>query len=244
MGDESEKRKIPQLLLGTASEVRAKKKEENWYAEPILKGLEEGLKFTEELLSKSHEKTSNPELSKTAQEMLKKAMLQEGKDLAEKVPFGKAIVMTIELSGAFADGVGAELQRINEKLVAEYNPPAAEEGSQQDIDNINNARHYLARATQELRPILVAGLGSVAKKAVEMLLEHGISMVSGMVKDAFGQISKQLIKEDDLVARYSDVTKIAADAVPEGHRKVLGVCFKSAASAFIGEFGGEEMKNT
>lgn len=220
----------------------------NWPGESKLKGLEGALQFTRELVVKAKDAVTSDEVKAKARKMIVKTIEQQsvkqGKKIIKGLPFGEAILVSIELSKAFAEGVGEALKEVNEKLAVDYDRPIRDSDglSQADIEVIQNMRRYQLRACQELNGILTRGVQSAGRSAMSQIKDWAGSAVSGMVEDVCGQLADDLIRQNDLVAIFSDVTEAAAKGIPEGHKRVLGTAFNFASTTLVTQMGGAEMK--
>jgi hypothetical protein len=240
--------RVASPILGGEGDPEDKAKEQKkWAGETLLKGLEKGLDLTGEFFSKvHHDPDPDTPLAKAAREVLVGAVKDEGWKLVDDyVPYGKAVHIAVDLSKAFAEGVGEALEQVNAKLQAEYERPVMESGdvTDQDVKLIRYMCAYQANAARELPRILKRGVEEMKNKAMELVKEKVVSKVSEAVKDVCGQVAEQLFKQNDLLATCSTLVGSAAEKIPEGRRKVYGIAFHFVLNAFVDQFGSEKLKS-
>jgi hypothetical protein len=188
--------------------------------------------------------------------ILQKALAEAAKDtiksqavaLVEKAPLGKAILVSIKFADAFADGVGIAIVQVNQQILKEQEdafsrlPAELDDQAVRDINRL--FRGYQLRATQELPRVLGAGVVALTDRAVREILEAGVSLAQGVVKDAIGQLTNQLIKQRDPFALFSQAAQEASDSIPAGRRQVEAMSFTFAATTFIRQLSDERLRRS
>ena len=105
-------------------------------------------------------------LNKAFQEAFEAMVKAQGTALLEKAPFGKVILVSFDLSLAFAEGVGKSLDQVNAELAQKYDfSRLSNELDERDIAQLQAMRGYLAEGTQQLGRIVGEGLAEVASRA-------------------------------------------------------------------------------
>lgn len=185
-------------------------------------------------------------LRKTLEEAAKETIKSEAVALVEKAPLGKAILLTIRLSDAFADGIGKAIIEVNQQTLKDQEAAFARlpaELDEQAVRDINRLfRGYHARGTEQLPGVLGAGIVAVADQAVQELFRLGAKLSDRVVKDAVGQLARQLLKQSDPIALFSQAVREAVDSIPAGRRRVEGLAFSFAATTFIRQLSDERLR--
>lgn len=182
-------------------------------------------------------------LNKAVADSLEAFVKAEGVKMAEQLPFGKVIMVSFELSLAFADGVGRGLEKVNAELEKKYDVGRiAQELGPEDVQQIQVIRGYLANNTQELNRVLAEGLADVAEKATQMVLSKLGEIPGKVLGDLSGQIAGQLVKHNDLLAILRSAVDEAGKSIPAGRAKVERLAFHFVASAFLNQLENKDLQ--
>jgi hypothetical protein len=166
--------------------------------------------------------------------------------LVEKAPLGKAILVSVRLADAFADGVGNAIVQVNQQILKEQDdafkrlPAELDEQAVRDIRRLFSG--YQLRATEELPRVLGAGVVALADQAVREIFEAGVKLAQGVVKNAIGQLSNQLIRQREPFALFSQAAQEGSDSIPAGRRQVEAMSFSFAATTFIRQLSNERLR--
>ena len=213
--------------------------------ETLITGLEKGLDQTRKAFVRyaTSKGRTEAEFYGAIQQTIEQLVIEETKNAVGEVPFGKAILMTFELSQEFATGVGEALYEVNKKLEREYDFSrlSSNEVTERDNEIMLNMRRYQARATQELPDVLRKGLARVAEHLITALFKNAVETLKKVIKDVAGQIARQLIKQNDLIAIFNQAVVDAGNRIPVGRARVERLAFHFAASSFIGQLGDEAL---
>lgn len=221
------------------------RKEDTWLSDTLLDGLSKGLDLTKDALKRYGTKEGREEgaLNKAFQEAFEAMVKAEGTALVEKVPFGKVILVSFELSLAFAEGVGKALDKVNAELAKKYDfSRLGAELDEDDLAQLQAMRGYLAEGTRQLGRIVGEGLAEVAQKAVEMLLEKLGEVPGKILDDVAGQVARQLCKRHDLLAIFREAVEEASKSIPDGRGKVERLAFNFVGSAFLNQLSDKELQ--
>jgi hypothetical protein len=215
----------------------------------LMKGLEQSLALTRDAFKRYTSKQAREEeaLKDSFKEalvaMVEAQVKKEGMAVIDKIPFVKVIRVSFELSIAFAGGVGRALEQVNAELANKYDfSRLREELDEEDIRLIQAMRGYQAEATRQLGRIIAEGLGDVAVKATEMVLEKLGEMPGKILNDVAGQIAQQLERRFDILAVFRTAVKEASDSIPEGRRKVEKLAFNFVSGVFLDQMTDKELQ--
>jgi hypothetical protein len=183
-------------------------------------------------------------LLKFAEEEIKK----EGSEVLKLIPLGKALQVAVEFSLAFADGVGSELTRINDRLNSEYAQAIRDinlddDGlSQEEIERMRILSSYQLTAANRLKPILESGLRRMAGQAIL----SGVAAGKKVFDDNFTRLVISLAKNDELFSLISssveEARKEARGLTTENRRSVKEGILAFVFRAFIKQLPKSEFK--
>jgi hypothetical protein len=197
--------------LGDSSGQASKKTEQLWSgAEELLNAAADGLANWKDSPSK--------ELSDAIKESIEEAVLAAADDATDKIPLVKAFKVGVQLSLAFADGVGGALEQTNDELRRTYRPAELVGGgsdglSDADVEALQSIRRWQLTNVQRVNGILEAGVEAVVEKALSMALKW----LTGTAVKAASGVAKQLVGE---YLKQSGTEAVLADALDELRKKV------------------------
>jgi hypothetical protein len=174
-----------------------RRKDAAWLQDILLTGLEKGLDLTRDTLKRYGTKEGRDEdaLNKAFQEAFVAMVKAQGTALVDKAPFGKVILVSFDLSLAFAEGVGKSLAQVNAELAQKYDfSRLSNEFDERDSAQVQAICGYQAEDIQQLGRIMGKGLAEVASRATEMLLDKIGEIPGKILDDVAGQVAKQLVK--------------------------------------------------
>jgi len=174
-------------------------------------------------------------LTKSIQNAVVEMATAEAKDAIGAVPLGKVLLISFELSNAFAVGVGEAMLQTQAKARQDSAQP------RNVVDEAIYERQWQQRAVQALPNVLLKGLASVAAKAIELMFARAEQTLKAVVKDLAGHIAKQLPKRCDLFGVMNAAVGDAATGIPPGRRGVERITFHLVSSIFVHEYGGPEV---
>jgi hypothetical protein len=235
----------PAQKTGVSSAVRAKPAAEyGLLLEGLGKTLDASLTFFKKF--KKQEKQGNDkEFSEALQETLKLTLeevaLGQLKEAVLKVPFGNVLLTTIRYSEAFAKGVGEGLEKVNTGLGAAYDFGRLSRGemTERDIAIMQQVRRWLSNSAAALPDVLSRGLAGVAEQLIKDLFGGAQKQIGKVLKEAAGQIAKNLLEQNDVLAVFNAALEGAARDIPAARGKAERLTFHFAMNAFIAEFGSE-----
>jgi hypothetical protein len=182
-------------------------------------------------------------LDKAAADALEAFVKAEGEKLVEAVPFGKAILVSVELSLAFAEGVGRGLETVNTELGRKYDlSRLGSEVTEADLAQLRLVRGYLAESTRQLNRVIAEGLAEVAKTVTETLLDKVGEVPKKVLDSVAGQVASQLVKQNDLLAVFREAVDKAGKSIPEGRRKVEALAFRFVSKAFLDQLTNKDLQ--
>ena len=164
---------------------------------------------------------------------LEQTITAEAKSLVGKMPYGKVILITLELSNAFAAGVGEGIAVAHAKARAGSSRPRTPE------EEALYERKYLARATAELDDVMLGGMAKLSDKVVNMLFETASTTLKKSVSDVMGQIAKSLPRHYDLFAILNADVKEKSASIPHGRAGVERITFGFASALFVQQYASE-----
>lgn len=212
----------------------------------LLNGLEKGLDLARKSFVRyvqQKRQGDDDAFYKVVQQTFEEIIKEEAKDAVSKVPFGKAILKTIELSEAFAIGVGEALDEVNKELEQKYdfNRLSPDEVTERDFELMQQMRRHPAQATEKLSGILRQGLLKVAEKLIRDLFKTAVDKLQEVIRKLAGQIATNLTKQHELMAIFNEAVSGAAGKIPDGRERVERLAFHSVSSAFFGQLGNEAL---
>jgi hypothetical protein len=219
----------------------------------LMRGLEQSLALTKNAFKKYATKQGREEeaLKNSFQEALVEMVVAQAKSqaisAADKIPFVRAIRVSVELSLVFADGVGRALEQVNAELARKYDfSRLGEEVDEETFKLLQAMRGYQAEATRQLPRILAEGLGDVAAKAMEMVLDRLGAMAAAslgkVLDDVAGQIALHLERRFDMIAVFREAVREAGGKIPAGRLEVERRAFNFASSVFIDQLSDKELQ--
>lgn len=127
------------------------------------------------------------DLKQAIADALYEAAYEAAKDEIKKIPVGRAMVLVVEYSMAFAEGIERGLltvnQRHKEKFQRAYNIDADNRGlTPDDVDALRYVTSYQAGAIQDLKEVLLAGVDSVVDKALKNFSKWVVDKISKKLK--------------------------------------------------------------
>jgi hypothetical protein len=220
------------------------REEGKWFGDTFLKGLETSLKVTRDACKRYGTKEGREEdaLKKAFQEAFVELVKAQGKGLVEKAPFGKVILVTFDLSVAFADGVGESMVRASAEIRAEGDKFFRSHEIGEDLSAFRAASQPSGEAVRRLNRILADGLIKVADKAVEMVLKKLGEIPGKVLGDVAGQIANHLVRQNDLLAIFNETVRAASGSIPEGRGKVERLAFHFVSSVFLDQMADKELQ--
>ena len=231
----------PKTSVGGAVPSR---KEDGWAGETILKILEKGRKATQDAVKRYATKEGREEdaLKNAVQEAFEAMVMAEGKNLVQAAPFGKVILVTFDLSLAFAEGVGQSMIRATAEIRAKGDEFFRSHEIGEDLTAFRAASQPSGEATRQLGRILADGLIKVADKAVEMVLKKLGEIPGKVLGDVAGQIANQLVRQNDLLAVFHGAVREASGSIPAGRGKVERLAFHFVSSVFLEQMADKELQ--
>jgi hypothetical protein len=163
--------------------------------------------------------------------ILQDALIEEAKkaalDQVKKIPCGAALIEGIKLSLAFANGVGAELEKTNARLRQDYERKErlilqSDEMTDESVEALRQLSAYQLNAVRELNGILRAGIDAAFSQAFDDAVD-GMGKVFKENRDAF---VKQIAKEDELLSVLNGGASEAFGGPNETRAKLLGFLIK------------------
>lgn len=219
---------------------RAAEAREAW-----LSVLEDGLKVSGDTwkrwaTSKGRDQAA---LNTAVAESLQAFVKAEGLAMAEKLPFGKVVMVSFELSLAFAEGVGRGIERVNAENAKRWDfSRLSQEMTAEDVERVNSMRGYLSNNTQQLNRVIAEGLKDVVDNLMEKAFEK-LGEIPGKVLDqVVGQLVGQLVKQNDLLAIFREAVDAAGKSIPEGRAKVEKLAFHFAATAYLNQMANKDLQ--
>lgn len=163
--------------------------------------------------------------------ILQDALVEEAKkaalDQVKKIPCGAALIEGVKLSLAFANGVGAELERTNARLRQDYESKErlilqSDEMTEQSVEALRELSAYQLNSVRELNGILRAGIDAAFSQAFDDAVD-GMAKIFKENRDTF---VKQIAKEDELLSVLNGGASEAFGGPNETRAKLLGFLIK------------------
>lgn len=157
----------------------------------------------------------------------KKAAIDQTVSTVKKIPCGAALIEGIKLSLAFANGVGAELQKVNRSLRAEYDAKEqlilqSDDMTQESIDALRELSSYQLNAARKLNGILRAGVDAAFSQAFDDVVD-GLGKVLNDNREAF---VRHVAKEDELLSILNGGASTLFGSADETRGKLLAFMVK------------------
>jgi hypothetical protein len=144
--------------------------------------------------------------------------------------------VAFDISVAFADGVGEELEKVNQRLVAEYDSLIRSVGSEIGPDELaamQRLRGWQARSTRELNGIIEAGLERAMRRALEKALGELASGLRSRYEKLVGGLAQDFVATNEVFAALNGVVVRAAEEIPPQRRAVERAFFSFAVRLWI-----------
>ncbi len=174
-------------------------------------------------------------LQKAVRDTLLETAREEAKRTVAAMPWGKVILTTLELSNAFAAGVGAGIVDARAKVHGSNKPLS-------EIEEAVQFRKHLALAADHLDEVLLTGMAKLSDKVIEMLYAGAAGALKKGVAEVVSQFAKALPRHHDLFAILNADVKEQAGSIPHGRGGVERVTFAFASRLFVREYAGEDTR--
>ena len=205
----------------------------------LLESIAEGIADWKEAPSK--------ELGDAVVESITTSLQEAAVDkVTDLLPMVKVFKVVGQLSVAFADGVGREIERINaenaEKYGRAYTDGSGPDGYT-DVDSLQYVRRFQANNVANLQQVLVGGLIDTVEAAVGM----GFSWMKGAALGAIGSVTKQLLTEyissSSFAALAADAFTTISEAVPAKRLNIYRVVLNTVIGLYVRQLGEKSVRD-
>jgi len=181
-------------------------------------------------------------LLKFAEDDLKKSAA----NLLTLIPLGKAMQAAVKLSVAFAEGIGEELRRTNERLRREYdqtirNINLDDDGlSEEEIERMRFLSSYQLTAIRELKPIVKNGLERMTGQAILL----GVDAAKKVFDDNLKTLVISLARNDEFFSLISSLVEETRSSAAASRRSVEEGIMAFMVKAFIKQLPKSDFKTS
>jgi hypothetical protein len=225
--------------VSSAVDPAAERRSDDWLA-----NVRRALDNVADALARKSKDDEPAALEKALQEAIEKTATQYAASLVDKAPFGKTMLLALELSVAFADGLGDELDRINSELTKEYDDlirGLPEEIGPDELAGYQRLRQYKATQVKQLEKLVAAGAERAGRKALDKLLGAAASKLKQAFGDVINQLAKQFVARNEVLAAFNGALSDVAGRIPAQRAQIERMFLSFAVKVWVDQLGDEKL---
>jgi hypothetical protein len=218
--------------------VRVEAQHDDAFFDTLAEGLDDALGAGRKLLKRATSKQAREDAAfqSAFEETMEELVLDTGKKMVESSPYLRVLVAAGRVSVAFANGAGGAFLKRHEELTLDYDrliDSLHDDYGPEDIKVMHQVTGYLASNTKELAPVLATGLAKAVDEIIDILFELATEAVTGALKDAAGQLSKQILRQTELGSWVNQTIAAAAKPIDEKALRIEKIVFGTSMQALL-----------